>query len=427
MRFHAEDFVGATALAAASAVTRRVYGAASGRTLKAGLIGCGWYGNVDIDSAFKVGGIECAAVCDVDSENLSKSAERIESKQGARPKTYKDYRDLLEHPGLDFLILAPPTQWHALPFIAACEKGLDIYAEKPVAYDIREGRAMLDAHEKAGNIVQVGFQRRQTPSLLEAAEFIKRGGAGRIVQVEAQIHYTAGMRDSTPQSPPPSLDWDLWCGPAPLLPYHPNRGHFAWRLEKTTGHGHLVDWGIHKIDALRVALDLGMPTSVTAVGGQYVFKDEITTPDILTVNFEFGRCPVVWRHRIFGAPEWDGKTSNGIFFYGDKATIFLTNEDWTIVPRKKGGEREQHKPENRDVAQAHMQDFLDAVRTRKQPSCLPLDAFYSTAAVQLAMIAYETNSRVDWDIEKERITGNRKANALLKRKYRGPWKHPYRG
>ena len=199
------------------------------------------------------------------------------------------------------MIIATPPHWHALPFLAAVAKNLDIYCEKPLAYDIREGRAMVDAAQKKNLIVQIGFQRRQSPAIQQVREYIQQGNLGRIVQVDAQIHYTAGMRDAKPQDPPASLDWDLWCGPAPKIPYSPQVGHFAWRLEKTTGHGHLVDWGIHLIDAVRYILGETTPRSVQASGGIYYFKDQITTPDILTVHFDFATCPVFWRHRIWGA------------------------------------------------------------------------------------------------------------------------------
>src|SRR5947209_336080 len=127
---------------AAAAVTRMAFGQAANRKLKFGLIGCGWYGGVDTDAAFEVGNVECIALCDVDSEHLSTAADGIEKKQGSRPKLFKHYQELLDTPGLDFVIIATQPHWHALPFIAACKKGLDIYCQKPVAYASPEWRAM---------------------------------------------------------------------------------------------------------------------------------------------------------------------------------------------------------------------------------------------------------------------------------------------
>lgn len=399
---------------------------AQDKTLKAGLIGAGWYGMVDVKAAFKVGGVEIVAICDVDSEHLQNNANQIEKEQGTRPQTYKHYQELLEQSGMDFVIIATPPHWHALPFIAACEKGLDIYCEKPLAYDVREGRTMIQAAQKAGNIVQIGFQRRQSQAIQQAKQFIQSGQAGDIMQVEAQIHYNAGVKkeDTIVQDPPESLDWDLWCGPAPKLPYCPQVGHFKWRLEKTTGHGHLVDWGIHLIDATRMILEESTPKAIVAGGGLYYYDGLITTPDTLTVNFEFERCPVVWRHRIWGSAEYTPEINNGIFFYGTKATVFVSDNRWVVIPRGNNGERKETNIRT-DAGKEHMADFLQAVRAKKQPSCPIKDGFQSTTTVQLGMIAYESQSRVVWNAEREQITSSEKAYALLKRPYRSPWKHPY--
>jgi predicted dehydrogenase len=418
-------FLGTAALGT-TALGTAIARAADLKNIKIGLIGCGWYGMVDAKAALKVGGVEVIALCDVDSEHLSKSAVEIEKLQGKRPQTFKLYEDLLKTPGLEAVIIATPPQWHALQFIAACEKGLDIYCEKPLAYDLRESRAMIEAAKKSGRVVQIGFQRRQAAGFKQTRDYIQAGHAGRIVCVEAQIHYNAGPKDATPQDPPASLDWDLWCGPAPKIPYSPQVGHINWRLEKTTGHGHLVDWGIHLIDATRWILGLSTPRTVAASGGIYQLKDKITTPDILTAHFEFDQCPVTWRHRIWGAEEFAPEIANGIFFYGDKETVFVTDDKWIAIPRGKGKERTVNEARS-DAGQAHMAEFLDAARTRQQPSCLIEDAHQSTATVKLAMIAYDTGAKITWDGKAEQIIGNDAAGKLLKRDYRRPWRHPGQG
>jgi predicted dehydrogenase len=198
-----------------------------------------------------------------------------------------------------------------------------------------------------------------------------------------------------------------------------------WRLEKTYGHGHLVDWGIHLIDAARVILGQGMPESVSAAGGLYALKGKITTPDVLTAHFDFASCPLTWRHRIWGAEEYNPQIANGIFFYGEEQTLFVTDDRWEVIPRGKGQERQVHEAKA-DAGILHMAEFLKAVRGRSQPGCLVEDAFASTAAVKLAMIAYDTGSKVTWNARTEQIPGNPAAAALLKREYRLPWKHPFR-
>ena len=389
------------------------------------LIGSGWYGMVDLKAAFKVGGVHCLAICDVDSEHLTSSAEKVLELQGSSPKTFKDYRDLLEVPDLQAVIIATPPHWHALPFLAALDKKLDIYCEKPVAYDIREGQVMVEAAKKQKeSIIQIGFQRRMSQAFREARDFIQQGNIGRIIQVDVQIHYPAKLKDPTPQPPPASLDWDAWCGPAPKLPYSPQIGHFSWRLEKEYGNGHLVDWGIHYIDMVRWILNENMPKSVQAFGGIYHLKNKITTPDSLTANFEFETCPVTWRHRLWGAKEFTPEISNGILFYGEAGTVFANDRRWTFIPNKDGAEAQEHEARS-DAGTAILADFLNAVKSRKKPLIIPEDGFFSTATVQLGMIAYETGHALSWDAESGQISDNPAGADLLKREYRTPWKHPY--
>jgi len=412
---------GAGAVAQMPAVIR---GAETARTVKLGVIGCGWYGMVHVQAAFKAGAVDIVAVCDVDSEHLKSAAEEISKRQGRAPLAFKHYEELLQVEELEAVIIATPPQWHALQFIAAVKRGLDVYCEKPLAYDVRECRAMENAARGSGRIVQVGFQRRQSPAFQAVRDYLREGKAGRIICAEAAIHYTAGVKDPSPQPPPASLDWDLWCGPAPLIPYSPQVGHKNWRLEQTTGHGHLVDWGIHLIDAARMILGEGAPRSVSASGGLYALKGKITTPDVLTAHFDFASCPLTWRHRIWGAAEHAPEVSNGIFFYGEQQTVFVTDNRWAVIPKGKSAERQEFSVKA-DTGVLHMADFLNAVRTRQAPCCLIEEGSRSTVAVKLAMIAYETGRRVEWDAASESVGDNPEAAARLLRVYREPWKHPF--
>ena len=412
--------VGAVALAQFPTLLRA---AEADRKVKLGLIGCGWYGMVDLKAALKCGGVDVISLCDVDSDHLQQSASDVEKLQGKRPQTFKLYEELLKAGGLDAVIIGTPPHWHALQFIAALEHGLDVYQEKPLSYDIREGRAMVEAAKKSGRIVQVGFQRRQSPAFQAVRQRVQAGDPGRIVCAEATINYTAGTKDPTPQPPPASLDWDLWCGPGPKIPYSPQVGHMNWRLEKTSGQGHLVDWGIHLIDAARIILGEGLPQTVTAAGGLYGLKGRITTPDVLTAHFDFASGPLTWRHRIWGAEEYDPQISNGITLYGEKETIFVTDERYEVIPRGKGKERQTHEAKA-DMGGLHMAEFLNAVRTRQPASCTVEEAYHSTTAVKLAMISYDTGCKIAWDAQAETIAGNPEAARLLKRDYRAPWVHP---
>ena len=397
------------------------------KKLKIGLIGCGWYGMVITNAALKVGGVEVIGICDVDTAHLKDSADELEKLQGSRPKEFKDYQDLLDQKGLEALFIGTPPHWHALQFIAACEKGLDIYCEKPLAYDVNEGIAMMRAAEKAGNIVQLGFQRRQSDAFKKAKELIDEGKTGKIHQIGAQINYNPGIGDTSIQAPPASLDWDSWCGPAPKLDYRPSIGHKAWRLEKEYGNGHLVDWGIHNIDITRKIMGFGMPTSFQSNGGIKVLNGKITTPDTLNATMFFEHIPVVWQHRLWGTGDLNKQFNNGVFFYGEDATVFAADQKVVVMPNGKNQEQEiLDIPTEGGMQENHVGDFLNAVKQKNKNliSCTVEDAFLSTATVQLAMISYYTNSEVEWNIDKKEVVGNTEASKLLARPYRGNYKRP---
>ncbi len=398
----------------------------SERKLRLGLIGAGWYGMVIAKAVFKVGGAEIAAVCDVDAEHLSNSAAEIQQLQGKAPRTYHDYRELLEQSDMDAIIIATPPQWHALQFIAACQKGFDVYCEKPFAYDIDEGKAMVAAAKKAGNVVQIGFQRRQSQSYAKVKTMIEQGELGKIHQVNAQIHYNPGIRDTTPQLPPASLNWDQWCGPAPMLPYTPNIGHMAWRLEKAYGNGHLVDWGIHHIDAIRMMLGENIPQKFTAQGGINALQGKITTPDTLQATMDFEKTTLIWQHRLWGKGDVQSDFNNGIFFHGEKATLFASDAKVILYPAERGASVREFTLETPDMQERHVENFLVAVRQKNKSllTSTPEDAFLSTATVQLATIAYDTKSTVIWDPIKQTISGNREATKLMARPYRKGYSRP---
>jgi len=411
---------------AALASTFNIPAYSQDRKLKIGLIGAGWYGMVIATAALKVGGVEVIAVCDVDSEHLNSSADELAKLQSSRPKTYKQYQELLDIKGLEAVFIGTPPHWHVLQFIAACEKGVDIYCEKPLAYDIQEGLSMVSAAQKAGNIVQIGFQRRQSEAFRKTKELIADGTIGNVHQITAQIHYIPGPQDTTIQAPPTSLDWEEWCGPAPKLDYRPSIGHKSWRLEKEYGNGHLVDWGIHHIDIIRQIMGESMPLEFYVKGGIFELKNQITTPDTLTANMAFRKAPVVWQHRLWGTGDPNKEFNNGIFFHGDKATLFVEDSKVVLFHAGKDVKREELLIPTELMQEKHVANFLNAVKNKNKSliDCPPEDAFQSTATVQLAMISYYTGSLVKWDQAKNEIVDNKQASVLLKRDYRGKYVHP---
>ncbi len=286
---------------------------------------------------------------------------------------------------------------------------------------------MVRAAEKAGNIVQIGFQRRQSRAFKYAGEYIRYGKAGNIHQIVAQIHFRANPGDTKIQPPPATLDWDEWCGPAPKLDYRPSIGHLRWRLEKEYGNGHMVDWGIHHIDIIRQIMDDDIPSEYKATGGTSYLKGQITTPDTLTATMAFPKAPVVWQHRMWGAGDLNPEFNNGIFFHGNLSTVFVSDTRFVVRPADREAEiTDLTIPTEGGMQELHMADFINASRL-KDPgriSCTVQDAFASSTAVQLAAIAYYTGNIVKWDNQRKTVIDNPAATALLKREYRKGWKHP---
>src|SRR5690242_15421419 len=198
-----------------------------------GLIGCGWYGKCDLFRAIQVAPVEVVSLCDVDKQMLSEAAEAVAARQASKkkPRTYHDYREMLKEKDLDIVLIGTPDHWHALPMIAACEAGADIYCQKPISVDIPEVQAMVAAARKHKRVVQVGTQRRSTPHLIEARDTIVREGKlGKIAMAEIYCYYHMRNNTNPPdQSPPEYLDWNMWTGPAPMRPYNPIAHPRGWR------------------------------------------------------------------------------------------------------------------------------------------------------------------------------------------------------
>ncbi|MEZ5328484.1 MAG: Gfo/Idh/MocA family oxidoreductase [Verrucomicrobiales bacterium] len=444
------DFVkiGAASAALATSAGINALGQESGegKTRRVGLIGTGWYGKADLLRLIQVEPVEVVSLCDVDSKMLNEAADLVASRQksGNRPKLYADYREMLAQKNLDIVLIATPDHWHALPMIAAVEAGADVYVQKPISLDIVEGQAMLAAARKHERVVQVGMQRRSTPHLIEAREnVVKKGLLGKVAYVEICCYYHMRNNSNFPnEAPPENLDFDLWTGPAPLLPYNRIMHPRGWRAFNEYGNGIVGDMCVHMLDMVRWMLDLGMPKAVTSTGGILVQKDATANiTDTQTAMFDYDDIKIVWTHRSWGdAP--DPEYPWAAFLYGDKGTLKASVNKYDFVPR--GGGEKVHKdvvmeleeyPEDktekdleRHVAPAirgHMKDLLACIDSRGRPVADIEEGYISTTACILANLSLQLGGRtLKWDHAAGKIIGDDEANALLARPYRGPWVHP---
>jgi len=350
---------------------------------------------------------------------------------------------MLKEKDLDIVLVGTPDHWHALTMIAALEAGADVYVQKPISVDVVEGQAMLAAARKHNRVVQVGTQRRSTPHLIEARDnIVKDGKLGKVGLVEIYSYY--GMSkgpDPEDSQPPDYLDWEMWTGPAPMLPYNRMKHPRGWRSWMEYSNGTVGDLCIHMLDTARWMLDLGAPRSISSAGGIIMAKGRKgDIADTQTAIFDFGDLQVVWQHRRWG-DSVDPKYPWGITFYGDKGTLKASIHYYDFTPRS-GGEKlhgdalmEYEKyPEDRDekelekdVASAirgHMRDFLSAISKRSKPVADIEQGYISTSACILANMSMKLGRSFAWDAAKGRVIGDDEAKGLLKRAYRAPWKHP---
>ena len=408
------------------------------------LIGTGWYGKSDLFRLLQVAPVEVVSLCDADSNLLTECADMVAERQLSkkRPRTYKHYQELLDQKDVDIALIATPDHWHALPMIAAAKAGCDIYVQKPISVDVREGQAMLAAARKYKRVVQVGMQRRSTPHLITARDrIIREGKLGKIGLVEIYCYYAMRATQNPPDATPPAnLDYELWTGPAPMRPYnelvHPRR----WRAYMEYGNGIVGDMCVHMLDMVRWMLDLGMPTRVASSGGILVQKNSrANITDTQTATFDFGELPVIWTHRTYGAPP-DPKYPWGATIYGDQGTLKASVMSYDFIPTKGEPIHEDVKYEleefpidkvekdlEKHVAPAirgHMKNLLTCIQSREKPVSDIEQGYISATSCILANMSQKLGRSLTWDHVKGEIVGDAEANKLLARPYRAPYKHP---
>ncbi len=443
--YRREFLKGAGAAVAYGGLTPYAQGQADQKVRRVGLIGCGWYGKIDLLRLIQVAPVEVISLCDVDSQMLSEAAAIVASRQRSKktPRTYHDYRQMLKERDLDIVLVAPPDHWHALIAIEAMKSGPDVWVQKPISRDVAEGKAMVDAARHYGRVVQVGLQRRSTPHLVEAKqEFIDTGKLGKTALVEIYCYYHMRATENPPDTNPPSnLDYDMWTGPAPMRPYNKLVHPRGWRAFMEYGNGIVGDMCVHMLDMTRWMLGLGWPTRIASTGGILVDKaSKANITDTQTATFDFNDLRVVWQHRSWGDPP-DPKYPWGATFYGDKGTLKTSVYSYDFVPAGEG--KAVHRdvtyefdkyPEDRTekdlethVAPAvrhHMLNFLGAIDDRSKPVADIEEGYISTASCILANNALALGRTFSWDAQQQRVKGDDEANRMLRRTYRGPWVHP---
>jgi len=394
--------------------------------INVGVIGINGMGWADTRSFMKIPEVNLIAICDVDENVINKRVAELKQ-ENITVATYGDYRKLLDNKDIDVVIIGTPDHWHCLQMVDACAAGKDVYVEKPVGNSIAECATMVSAQKKYNRAVQAGQWQRSMPHFVDALNYLKSGKLGKIRTVKAWA-YQGWMRDivAKPDSPvPPGVNYDMWLGPAPKRPFNENRFHFNFRWFWDYAGGLMTDWGVHLIDYALLGMDAPLPKSVYASGGKYAYPDAPSeTPDTLATVYDFGDFTMLWEHAQSISNGNYGR-DHGISYIGNNGTLVLDRKGWEVIADEKRMESLPFQPSKGSGLDAHTQNFIDAVKSRKfENLTCPISAGAHVANVcQMGNISFRTGQIVHWDQVKSKFKED-DANKYLAAKYNNNYSMP---
>jgi predicted dehydrogenase len=441
--------MGATGISASG--YSRIIGSAD--KIRMGFIGIGNRGSQLLNLFMQQPDMEVAALCDIYEPYLLRDRSKVDSrylkvmpgqvpkmgeKFAVKPVLYNDFRKLLEDKSINAVCIATPDHWHAIMVADAIRAGKDVYVEKPLTNTLAEGRKMIKVWEASDRIAAVGLNRRGNVVFQKLAKEIPAGKIGRVsVARAARVSNMSpnGIGKLKPEQPPKDFNWDMWLGPRAYRPYQYNMAPymFRWWSDFSSQMG---NWGVHYMDAIRWLMGETAPVAITAHGGKYVIDHDADIPDTMQVTFEFASGKII-SFSIYEA------TSGEIFPWGElelrgtKGNLYASERGYRIVPATNGQfqswgkqiEAEEWLNPNQmlddgsaaDSTSGLIRNFLDCVKSRKQPFCTLEEGHRSTSFAHLANISVKVKQRLEWDPVKERFTNSEKANQLLSYEYRKPW------
>ncbi len=417
-------------IALSGARSRTVLGA--NERIVIGVIGTGRQG-IDNMKNFMAHGVEVAAVCDVYQPNLEKGLAAA----GGKAKTLTDFRRILDDKSIDAVIVATPDHWHALPMVEACKAGKDVYVEKPTAVAIEESKKMVDAARKYKRVVQVGTWQRSNLHFQRAVQFVQEGLLGKVSFARTWNYgnaYPEGIGNPPDSDPPQGLEWDMWLGPAPKVPFNWNRFGVGdrwstFRYFYDYANGWLGDWCVHLLDIVHWAMKVDGPNVITASGSKFYLTDNSDTPDTLQVTFEYPNFVCTYENRLINGNSLFNK-GYGIEFHGSDGSMFVDRAGFQVYPEKNQfhGRTVERTAEIQmanvnDGLLDHVANFLECIKTRKMPASDIEICHRTSSACLLGNVALRSKQRIVWDVANQRlIEGGPEARKLVNRDYRAPWK-----
>ena len=412
------NFLKSSAFAAGAAVTlptivpSSVFGAdAPSNRIAMGCIGIGGQGSGNMRGFNAKSGCQVIAVCDIDAGHRESASKRV----GLDPKScYNDFRELLARNDIDAVSIATPDHWHVPTSIAAVRSGKDVYCEKPLTLTIAEGRTLVDEVKRYGRVFQTGSQQRSGSEFRKACELVVNGRIGKLQTMRVGISGNNRTCEPTwtPEPVPEGFDYDMWLGPAPWEPYHTQRCHYQFRFLLEYSGGQMTNWGAHHLDI-----------------AQWGNQSDDTGPVEIRGKGEF---PKTGLFTTAMKAEVEYTYANGVKIFLSKGggTRFEGTEGWIYVNRGKLeaepkslltsviGPDEKHLYESRD----HKQNFLDCIKSRKDPICNAEIGHRSSTVCHLGNIAMLLDRPLKWDPQVERFIGDDEANRMTWRPRRAPWR-----
>ncbi len=391
-----------------------------------GLIGCGGQGTGNLRNLMNQPGVQAVAVCDPDKNHANRAKGHVEGQYAKQKESgeykgcavYDDYRELCERDDIDAVIIGTPDHWHALGTLAALKNGKDVYCEKPITHLFAEGQAVYKEAAKQKAIFQVGSQQRSDTRFRVAAEVVMNGLIGKVKQVEVGLPTgrTTNEEGKVAQEIPAHLDYDMWCGPSRLLPYHKDRLHWNWRWCLDYGGGQLMDWIGHHNDIAHwgLGMDKAGPTKVEAKGFRFPEKGMWDNPiDYEVVSDYPGGYSISMSNKHRGGTKWIGEDG---WVYVTRGRIEASNKEWII-------ERNDRGPKKAYVSRGHHRNFVDCIRSREECICTAETGHRSATPGHIGYVSQALGRAIKWDPAKEQVVGDLEADKLLKKiDYRGDWK-----
>jgi len=371
--------------------------------------------------------VQVGAVCDVYDKRL----QAAKAKAGPDAKTYADFRKLLQQKDIDAVVVATPPHWHPLISIAACEAGKDVYCEKPISLYPAESQAMLKAAVENKRMTQAGTQIHSGDNFRRAVEIVRSGLLGKIstVRVVCNMNEYPGIERVADSAPPAGLDWDVWLGPARKVPFNEARFGVHHNFKDYVGSW-LHELGPHIADLAHWAMNPGEPKAVSASGGRYVLEDMSDVPDTLDVLWEYDGFNMTWMHTLcngynfgFAAPP-DGGRRLSVIFHGANGTLAADYGSLQVAPD--GGRLKDFKAPAPSIPSSpgHDREFLDSIKSRKQPPCCFEYHVPLAIALNLAHISLYAGRKLHWDAKAGKVIGDPEADRMCHPNYRKPWALP---